>query len=252
MKLKVIILFCILNSISGGSIPSGSVGYPDFFVVGGTNATDGQAPYQCSMQEYGRHFCGCVIISDHWILTAAHCLNYYFNSILVGTNDVKSGGISFKPLEIIQHEMYHKPGRFDHDIGLIRVDKIEFNEKVQPIKITSNYVEKGAEVQAFGWGRLIADGPSPQYLQTIRLTTISHAECKKDLAGIVDVHDSHLCTFTKKGEGVCHGDSGSALVLGDELVGIANWVKYPCASGGSDGFARVSYLYDWIQSKINQ
>ncbi|XP_031636580.1 chymotrypsin-1-like isoform X2 [Contarinia nasturtii] len=227
MKLKVIILFCILNSISGGSIPSGSVGYPDFFVVGGTNATDGQAPYQCSMQDY-------------------------FNSILVGTNDVKSGGISFKPLEIIQHEMYHKPGRFDHDIGLIRVDKIEFNEKVQPIKITSNYVEKGAEVQAFGWGRLIADGPSPQYLQTIRLTTISHAECKKDLAGIVDVHDSHLCTFTKKGEGVCHGDSGSALVLGDELVGIANWVKYPCASGGSDGFARVSYLYDWIQSKINQ
>lgn len=41
------------------------------------------------------------------------------------------------------------------DIGLIQVDKIEFNEKVQPIKITSTYISEDQKVEAFGWGRLV-------------------------------------------------------------------------------------------------
>lgn len=61
------LIFCFLNQI---------VGFPPLSprIVGGTNAPDGLAPYQCSMQLNGRHFCGCAIISSDWILTAAHCL----------------------------------------------------------------------------------------------------------------------------------------------------------------------------------
>lgn len=48
-------------------------------IVGGTDAADGQAPYQCSIQRQGRigrNICGCAIISNKWILTAAHCIQY--------------------------------------------------------------------------------------------------------------------------------------------------------------------------------
>lgn len=51
-----------------------SVGSNDVRIVGGVNAIQGQAPYQCSMQLNGRHFCGCSILNANWILTAGHCV----------------------------------------------------------------------------------------------------------------------------------------------------------------------------------
>lgn len=75
--------------------------------------------------------------------------------IVVGTNDLNSGGVHYKPREAIAHEDTDNPSLAFH-IGLVRVDKIEFNEKIQPIKITTNYVEADTQVQAFGWGQLVS------------------------------------------------------------------------------------------------
>lgn len=46
-------------------------------IVGGIDADDEIAPYQCSLQLWKDHRCGCAIISSEWILTAAHCVNGY-------------------------------------------------------------------------------------------------------------------------------------------------------------------------------
>ena len=40
----------------------------------GRDAQVGQYPYQVSIQTSGVHVCGGSIISEKWILTAAHCL----------------------------------------------------------------------------------------------------------------------------------------------------------------------------------
>lgn len=46
-------------------------------IKGGSNAFDGEVPYQCALLKSRRHNCGCAIITAEWVLTAAHCLTEY-------------------------------------------------------------------------------------------------------------------------------------------------------------------------------
>lgn len=50
-------------------------------IMGGEEAEDGYAPYQCSIQfaKNKTHQCGCSIISSNWILTAAQCVRECVN-----------------------------------------------------------------------------------------------------------------------------------------------------------------------------
>ena len=42
-------------------------------IVGGTEASIEEFPYQVSIQRLNHHICGGSILSQDWILTAAHC-----------------------------------------------------------------------------------------------------------------------------------------------------------------------------------
>lgn len=43
-------------------------------VVGGVAANPGDAPYMVSLTRRGGHFCGAVVITQSWLLTAGHCI----------------------------------------------------------------------------------------------------------------------------------------------------------------------------------
>lgn len=146
-------------------------------------------------------------------------------TIVVGTNNLESGGIAYKPKRIIKHELYNQPF-FANDIGIVKLDKIEFNEKVQPIKFSSNYVENGTVLRATGWGRFSVStihmsnclffqvikktlfltqkthNETSQFLKVVDLTAISFEKCRELNGGYV--YRSTLCVVSAVGEGICN------------------------------------------------
>ncbi|XP_012272591.1 chymotrypsin-2-like [Orussus abietinus] len=220
-------------------------------IVGGSDAPDGKYPHQVSLKRNGRHLCGGSILNNRWILTAAHCLVAASGrtlNVVVGTNLLSEDGEVYQSDYIVRHEKYD-PSLIRNDIGLIHVNKdIVYNEKVQPIALpSSNFEDPEHPVLLSGWGTTILNGQVPNTLQEISLNVIPLQKCR-------NIHwqvtETNICTFTKSGEGACHGDSGGALVAGNEQVGIVSW-GYPCARGYPDVFTRVYTYLDWIKKVID-
>lgn len=91
------------------------------------------------------------------------CYFIYFHSkycteleVLVGTNDLKSGGTYYIPEGYIKHGNHGDfNSTFYNDIAVLEIiGEIEFNDNVQPIGIASEEVPEKTVATLIGWGRL--------------------------------------------------------------------------------------------------
>lgn len=128
-------------------------------IIGGTAALPHQFPHQVSLRRRRdrQHICGGSIITNHWILTAAHC-----NIDKTPENmQVWSGAITPRdgdPHEIshiIDHPAYDRNER-QNDIALLLLSTpIIFSRRALPIQLPQEDIPEGATnlpALVSGWG----------------------------------------------------------------------------------------------------
>lgn len=253
MKLLVILIVSSLLALAQG----GSLGSR---IVNGVPVKLGERPFQVSLQTFS-HFCGGSIISENYVVTAAHCLEGQRArdvEVIVGTVSLKGAILKHPAEKLTIHEKYD-PVRIKNDIALIKVSKpFEFSEFVKPVPLPKPHykVKTNSSAIVSGWGNLLSSGGNtPDQLRQATIFIADPEYCKKIMEeNYVEVFPTNICANDPKmRRGQCNGDSGGPLTVDGVLTGIVSWsIKDPyCASTKYPGvYTRVCEFIDWLEENM--
>ncbi|XP_069079658.1 ovochymase-2 isoform X2 [Pleurodeles waltl] len=251
-------------------------------IVGGKEAARGSHAWMASLRKQGRHFCGATIVSEVWVLTAAHCVadssTKFFSTVVVGCHDVsqrEEGEQAFRIKSIIIHPEFDRRKPINYDIALIELEKeIIFGPSVQPacLPALDEVFEPGLVCSVYGWGRTTENGFLPSRLQEVDLPIIAPEECRhvmSSLRGPFQCKTIICAGFPAGGKDACQGDSGGPFICrrshgAPVLVGVVSWglgcarswesnlFKMPEYRGSPGIFTNISELISWIYCGINK
>ncbi|ETN60642.1 trypsin [Anopheles darlingi] len=222
-------------------------------IVGGFAIDISDAPYQVSLQHRGSHNCGGSIISNGWVLTAAHCTAGASASNLAvryGSSEHAAGGKLVPVARIINHPKYNA-NTITYDFALLQLEQeVVFGDNAQPVDLPEqdDPVEDTTLCKVSGWGNTQNVNESSRKLRAAYVPSVNQEECHKAYASFGGIYPDQICAgFRNGGKDACQGDSGGPLVANDQLVGVVSW-GYGCAVPGYPGvYARVASARDWIR-----
>ncbi|XP_044182256.1 MAM and LDL-receptor class A domain-containing protein 1-like isoform X1 [Acropora millepora] len=254
--------------VRAGSCPSGSCGVRpqtgQTRIVGGNQAQPGGWPWQAMLRTLsGFQFCGGSLLSNRWVVTAAHCVTGETPSsifVRLGAHSLTLASTGFEQdfavSKIITHPSYFCPLNESYDIALLKLSTpATLNRRVNLVCLPSGVPAPtdGTRCWITGWGRLASGGASPANLMQATVPIASRARCERAYPG--KIHDSMICAgLDQGGVDTCQGDSGGPMVCETGgryyLQGVTSW-GYGCASPGKFGvYAKVTYVLNWLRSEM--
>ncbi|KAI4585981.1 hypothetical protein MJG53_020606, partial [Ovis ammon polii x Ovis aries] len=229
-------------------------------IIGGIKAEEGDWPWQVSLQWSSSHRCGGALISNTWILSAAHCFRSYSDPrqwIATFGTSTTSPQQRVAVRSILIHDNYN-PETHENDIALVQLDKeVTFNQYIHTVCLpeANQVISPGSTAYVTGWGSQSYSGNTVTNLQQARVNIISNYLCNAPAGYNGAVLPGMLCAGVPEG-GVdaCQGDSGGPLVQEDSrqhwfIVGIVSW-GYQCGLPDKPGvYTRVTAYRHWITQK---
>ncbi|XP_063080189.1 complement factor D [Engraulis encrasicolus] len=231
---------------------------PGECVTGGKEAVAHSRPYMASVQQQGgKHECGAFLISNQWLLSAAHCFvdGAGGRTVVVGVHSLSGEEATKETFQI--SAVYNHPDfnteNYDNDIALIKLDgPVVESEAVKPLSYQGAVAEpaEGAEVETAGWGSLNNLGSRPDKLHELAISVMSRVLCgRSDYYG-TNFSKNMLCAARKRKD-TCDGDSGGPLLYGGVAVGITSNGGKKCGSSRKPGlYTIISHYSSWIQDTM--
>ncbi|XP_030645323.1 plasma kallikrein [Chanos chanos] len=232
-------------------------------VLGGSDVSPGQWPWQISLQKNRKHVCGGVIIARQWVVTAAHCLSSAYNalSVLAGITELSVSGEKYELDKKFIHPGYDV-ATLENDIALLKLTSpLTYGRDIAPLCLMDKTKEMslfGQSCTVTGWGRL-SSGSHSTVLQAAEVPLMSPESCAALKFGEdsnYKVLDTNVCAgYPQGGIDTCDGDSGGPLACSIEyrwyLTGITSWGQ-GCGLANKPGvYTRVSRYLDWIRNTMS-
>ena len=213
------------------------------------------------------HFCAGVLITEHQVLTAAHCvMNMRAEDIiavvgLLNRTDVSDLALnsSFKVSKIV----INKTNTSESDLAVLILSKPVRNVAICLPEASAALDYIGKEALVAGWG-LKQDSTASIVLQQTKLNVLSSRDgrCSSYLNKLTE--SSLYCAIGVRASGICIGDSGGPLFSRSSqgrwvLIGVVSYVtgyvssdksKYTCDPGLPSFYSSVPYHLSWIKSLV--
>lgn len=264
-------------------------------IVGGERTQPGEYPhmvaigFRSSSSSDGYDWdCGGSLISESFVLTAAHCATTSKGRPLVARigelslgREVEGGQLFHPPghsngkytessgdyeiERVIRHPDYRPPAKYN-DIALLKLKKPikPFTRLVRPACLYTSNEFRVNRTTATGWGRVFFDDDPSDILLKVGLQIINQNTCnsfyeserntKKLSKGI---QPSMMCAGDLAGgKDTCQGDSGGPIQIQDPnnrcihyVIGITSFGKV-CGAPNPGVYTRVSHYVPWIESEV--
>ncbi|KAG8182584.1 hypothetical protein JTE90_021722 [Oedothorax gibbosus] len=253
-------------------------------VIDGVRAASLSAPWMGMMTiEQEPPFCGCSLITQKWVVTAAHC----FRSSIKGNSTFLSPEIVHRKVRVKFGKQLRRQFEVDevvrsirtlviypefglmptarnvaneHDIALIELDKpVMFQPSVLPVCLPPpgfmQSIPTGSLGVVTGWGRVsVRDSVMAQTLQEAYLPLVNNSVCQQNSNYVIT--DNMICAGYAESyrPDTCSGDSGGPFVLKQLnswfLIGVVSWGE-GCSNPLKYGiYTKVERYVPWIQSVI--
>ncbi|KAJ1878292.1 hypothetical protein LPJ57_003502 [Coemansia sp. RSA 486] len=188
--------------------------------------------------------CGGTIISEKYILTAAHCLIDKQGSLAqpdafgigVGHTNVYNQTMVKAKSIIVHPDFIGKDTDGLADIGILEIDPLTFGGLVDKIPIFTGNIPAGQNFLAAGWGVTENGEPDFEALRGVLVMSGDASACKKFMPSFEDNNGPQICLpeSLTPGKMTGSGDSGTGLFVYNNgvvklagLDSVATQVVYP-------------------------
>ncbi|GLV45874.1 uncharacterized protein CBL_11671 [Carabus blaptoides fortunei] len=230
-------------------------------------------PWHTAILEKANHIyiCGASLIDEHWILTAAHCVDNY-----VSHNGVRSITARLGEFDVRNNAEFHRHEEYDfayiilhpefsnrtlqNDIALLRLRfPVQRRPNIDFVCIPKIGMDFDSKQNCFvtGWGRRSQSAKHSEILKEVEVPLWPKIRCdyalKSHFGTNYSLPDTVLCAGAE-GNDACDGDGGGPLVCEDTgqwyQVGVVSF-GLGCGEKDTPGiYTKLNVLEPWIRNII--